>query len=270
MGQEASNPRTGSVIQVIGAGLPRTGTTSLALALSILLDGPVYDGGTQLWHGKPSDCADLISAFHKTPIKSAVDKEFVLKTLAKILNGYVATTDTPGAQFVPELLELYPDAKVICTVRDKDAWAKSIAQIGRAAASRTWLMSLILFPLPGLRHFIAYVSALRHGRWGELYVRAGDINGYSAAIYDRHIEWLESVVPDDKLVFYDVRDGWEPLCRALHVPVPEGLEFPKLNDAHRADEFAKAIVRKGLMAWAKICSVGMIIVGVGILVAGRR
>lgn len=269
MGQEYSKPRTGSMIQVIGAGLPRTGTTSLALALSILLDGPVYDGGTQLWHGKPSDCTDLISVLHKTPIKSAADKEFVLKTLEKILDGYVATTDTPGAQFVPELLELYPDAKVICTVRDKDAWGKSIAQIGRASSSRTWMLSLILLPLPGLRHFIAYVSALRHGRWGELYIRTGDSNGYSAAIYDRHIEWLKGVVPEEDLFFYDVRDGWEPLCSALQVPVPKDLEFPKLNDAHSADEFAKAIVRKGLMAWAKICSVGAVVVSMVILAAWR-
>lgn len=48
MGQEPSFPRVGDSIQVIGAGLPRTGTTSLALALHVLLDGPVYDGGTQL------------------------------------------------------------------------------------------------------------------------------------------------------------------------------------------------------------------------------
>lgn len=269
MGQEASHPRDGVSIQVIGAGLPRTGTTSLALALQILFDGPVYDGGTQLWHGKPSDCTALISVLQKTPIRSASDKQYILNTLKQIFHGYVATTDTPSAQFVPELLELWPDAKVICTVRDSDAWSRSIDQIVRASSTRSWFLRLVLFPLPGLRHFTTYVYALQHGRWGELYVRPGDdITEYTRAWYDRHTEWLKSVVPREKLLFYDVRAGWQPLCEALgkEIPRDEGgkiLEFPKLNDARSADDFAKQIVRKGLVAWAKIWG-SVLAMGVGL------
>jgi len=274
MGQEPSHPRDGASIQVIGAGLPRTGTTSLALALRILLDGTVYDGGTQLWHGKPSDCTDLISVLRKTPIKSADDKQYILRTLQNILSGYIATTDTPSAQFVPEILELWPDAMVICTVRDPDAWARSIDQIVKVSSTHTWFLLVALFPLPGLRYFTTYVHALQHGRWGELYVRPGDhISEYTRAWYDRHIEWLKTVVSEEKLVFFDVRDGWAPLCKALGKEVPrnekgEELEFPKLNDAHSADEFARQIVRKGLLAWCHIlgtCGV----VGVGLLVLRR-
>ncbi|KAF2826493.1 hypothetical protein CC86DRAFT_417678 [Ophiobolus disseminans] len=267
MGQEPSHPRNGASIEVIGAGLPRTGTTSLALALHILLDGPVYDGGTQLWHGKPSDCTDLISVLQKTPIKSSSDKEYILKTLKKIFGGYMATTDTPSAQFVPELLELWPDAKVICTTRDPDTWAKSIDRIVRASSTHSWFLLLVLFPLPGLRHFTSYVHALRHGRWGELYVRPGDdITEYTRAWYDRHTEWLKSVVPREKLIFYDVRDGWEPLCEALGKEVPRDnmgqvLKFPKLNDARSADEFAKQIMRKGFVAWGEILGACMLVSG---------
>ncbi|KAH7089973.1 NAD dependent epimerase/dehydratase [Paraphoma chrysanthemicola] len=254
MGQEPSLPRQGTQIKVIGAGLPRTGTTSLALALAILLDGPVYDGGMQLWHGKPGDCTDLIDVLRKTPIKSSADKASILKTLNKIMEGYIATTDTPGAQFVPELLELYPDAMVICTVRDPDEWAHSIRQIVRASVTRSFLLSLILLPLPGLRHFTSYTSALRNGRWGELYIRPGEgTSGASPlAWYERQIVWLKNVVPTKQLRFYDIRDGWEPLCKALDVPVPVGVEFPKLNDAKSADEFAKRVIRRGLLAWAAI------------------
>ncbi|KAF2025002.1 hypothetical protein EK21DRAFT_77511 [Setomelanomma holmii] len=140
MGQEPSFPCEGKQIKVFGAGLPRTGTTSLAFALSIRLDGPVYDGGTQLWHGKPSDCTDLINIFRKTPIKSPADKAFFLETLKKILDGYIAKTDKPGAQFVPELLELYPDALVICTVRGQEGWGHSIRQIERVSTTRSFLL----------------------------------------------------------------------------------------------------------------------------------
>ncbi|KAH3915180.1 hypothetical protein HBI56_014510 [Parastagonospora nodorum] len=251
MGQEPSQPRAGSSIQVIGAGLPRTGTTSLALALSILLAGPLYDRGAQIWHGRPSDYSDLIKMLHKTPMKSASDRRFILRTLRHILDGCIATTDTPGAQFVPELLEIWPDTKVICTIRDRKEWATSINQIGRASGSRSWMLSLVLLLLPGLRYFTTYVSALQHGRWGELYFRPGDANGYSAAIYERHIELLKSVIPEEKHVFYDVRDGREPLCGASAVRLPDDIPFPKLNDSKSADQIARAVVMKILKAWAK-------------------
>jgi hypothetical protein len=112
------------------------------------------------------------------------------------------------------------------------------------------------------------VSALQRGRWGELYSRPGNANGCSAAIYDRHIECLKSVVPEEKLVFYDARDGWEPLCRALAVRVPDDIPFPTLNDSKSADEFARVIVMKGLKAWAKICGAGAFTVG-GLCVGWR-
>lgn len=133
---------------------------------------------------------------------------------------------------------------------------------------------IALFPLPGLRYFTAYVYALQHGRWGELYVRPGDdVTEYTRAWYDRHTAWLESVVPREQLMYYDVRDGWGPLCEALGKDIPrdkngEVLEFPKLNDAQSADAFAKQIVRKGLMAWARIMTVCGVI-GVSISVARR-
>ncbi|KAH7073469.1 NAD dependent epimerase/dehydratase [Paraphoma chrysanthemicola] len=271
MGQEPSLPRQGTQIKVIGAGLPRTGTTSLALALAMLLGGPVYDGGTQLWHGKPGDCTDLIKVLRKTPIKSSADKEFILKTLERIMGGYIATTDTPGAQFVPELLELYPDAMVICTVRDPDEWAHSIKQIVRASVTRSFVLSLILLPLPGLRHFTSYTSALREGRWGELYIRPGEgTSGASPlAWYERHIMWLKKVVPTKQLVFYDIMDGWEPLCKALDVPVPVGVEFPKLNDAKSADEFAKRRIKRGVLAWATILGSCVVVAAILLLLLFR-
>ncbi|KAH3976938.1 hypothetical protein HBI70_033950 [Parastagonospora nodorum] len=182
---------------------------------------------------------------HKTPIKSASDRHFILRTLRNILDGYIATTDTPGAQFVPELLEIWPDAKVICTIRDRKEWATSINQIGRASGSRSWMLSLVLLPLPGLRYFSTYVSALQHGRWGELYFRPGDANGYSAAV-----------------------DGWEPLCGALAERVPDDIPFPKLNDSKSADQFARVVVMKGLKTWAKIVGAGAFTV-VGLCVGWR-
>ncbi|KAF2503252.1 hypothetical protein BU16DRAFT_34244 [Lophium mytilinum] len=249
MGQEASQPRPGTSLQVIGAGLSRTGTASLSQALEILLDAPVYHGGTQTCLGPPSHITSWIQILKHTPIRSLSDRAFVLRTLKSTLDGYAATTDTPGAQFVPELLELYPDAKVICTVRDPDEWAKSIGATSQQALQ--WYLRVVLLPLTTMRHFPAYLDALQAGRYGELYSRPGDANLYRRRVWDRHMEYLKKVVPEEKLVFFDVRDGWGPLCDALGVDVPE-TEFPNSNDGQAIEEFAKRQVLAGLVAWGWI------------------
>ncbi|KAK4504250.1 hypothetical protein PRZ48_005166 [Zasmidium cellare] len=122
MGAEASKPQPGAKLQVIGAGLPRTGTASFAAALSILLKGPVYHGGTQICvSGDPYHVKTWMDIISHMPYKSPADRTYVMKKLKEVTDGYVAVADTPHAQFVPELMELYPEAKVVCTVRDVDA-----------------------------------------------------------------------------------------------------------------------------------------------------
>ncbi|KAF2727452.1 hypothetical protein EJ04DRAFT_517238 [Polyplosphaeria fusca] len=259
MGQEASKPRPGTELRVIGAGLPRTGTASFSEALAILLDGPVYHGGTQIFNREPAHIKAWISCWEKTPIRNSKDHDHIMKNVEEIFDGYAATTDTPGAQFVPELLEKFPDAKVICTVRDPEAWVKSMD--ATANKSLLWFLWIILLPLPTVRHFPKYVDVLQRGRWSELYMPSGDPSTHSTAVYDRHIAWLKKVVPEDQLVFFDVRDGWGPLCQALNVKVPD-VPFPRINDAKAMDEFANKQMMDGLKAWAKILGVATALGGV--------
>jgi hypothetical protein len=63
MGQKASVPQPGARFQVIGAGLSRTGTASFSAALEILLDGPVYHGGTQITMGPPTEIKSWIQTW---------------------------------------------------------------------------------------------------------------------------------------------------------------------------------------------------------------
>jgi len=100
--------------------------------------------------------------------------------------------------------------------------------------------------------FRTYHDALDDGRVGELYFREGEPRRPTKAMYERHIEHLKKVVPKEKLFFYDVRDGWEPLCAILGVPVPKDVPFPKLNDAQAMEAFMKKSMQRGLMAWAGI------------------
>ncbi|KAG2411785.1 hypothetical protein HFD88_009341 [Aspergillus terreus] len=160
MGQQASTPQPGTKIQVIGAGLSRTGTASFSSALSILLEGLVYHGGTQVTMGPPSEIKSWMKILRHRLTREPRDREEALKLIAKNLDGYAAVTDAPCAQLIPELLELYPDAMVICTVRNPEAWAKSHKQLRNLATS--WFLRVVLLPLPGMRHFVKFLSLLRN------------------------------------------------------------------------------------------------------------
>ena len=121
--------------------------------------------------------------------------------MAGRLDGYAAITNAPASRLVPELMELYPDAKIICTVRDAKSWAKSLE--GASKAVTMWFLRFVLFPLPTLRFFVEYID-LQRDAWIRLY---GERELLTVQTYNRHIEWLKEIVPADRLVFFDVKDG---------------------------------------------------------------
>lgn len=112
MGAEASKPEPGREISVIGAGLPRTGTASLTAALSTLLKGPVFHGGTQVSQGPEKIVRTCTKLQLRVPSQTPDNQAAIKKYLSQLLDGYVACTDVPTNTYVKELLELYPDAKV--------------------------------------------------------------------------------------------------------------------------------------------------------------
>lgn len=248
MGNQASVPRPGTELQVIGAGLPRTGTASFSEALRILLQAPVYHGGTQCTMGSPDEMRSWIKILQLFPFKVDADRKAGLSLIRQRLDGYAAVTDAPATGLIPELLELYPDAKVICTVRDPSAWEKSM--VGVASASTKWFLRGVLLPLPTMRHFVDYINALRD-QWLYLY---GEIEPPTRISYNRHIEWLKENVPAHRLIFLEVKDGWEPLCKALGKDIPD-MPFPRINDSEAIDNFAAKTVTKGLIRWSALLAV---------------
>ncbi|KAL2839833.1 P-loop containing nucleoside triphosphate hydrolase protein [Aspergillus pseudoustus] len=251
MGQQPSTPQPGKQLRVIGAGLSRTGTASFSAALGLLLDGPVYHGGTQTTLGDPIEIKSWIRIIRLWLNPSPQDNESARSMMKDRLDGYVAVTDSPGGQFTPELLELYPDAIVICTVRDPHAWFKSMGQT--AGLATLWFLRVVLLPLPGMRHFTEYIKALT-AQWVRVYGK----DWPSVELYHQHIEWLKEVVPEERLVFFDVKEGWAPLCKALGKEIPADIPFPRLNDSAAIDRVAQYHVRRGLVRWAA----GLAVVGV--------
>lgn len=261
MGNEASKPKPGTPFRVIAAGQARTGTASMTEALSILLDGPVYHGGTQVVKGNPANVTAWIRILSRFPMKTETDREPVRETIRGLLDGYAAMADQPAAIFTPELLELYPDAMVICTVRDPDSWVRSMGHMADHATAR--FLRLFLLPLPSVRHFPAYIDAIRPC-FIHIY---GEREPFTTQTYHRHIEWLKNVVPEDKLVFFNVKDGWPPLCAALGVEVPD-VPFPKINDSEAVDKLSAELVAKGMKRWGVIFAVAVGVVSVGMYLGG--
>lgn len=256
MGQQASSPKPGAKLQVIGAGLPCTANTTLNRALEILLDGPVYHGGTQVCKGPESHMRSWIDIMERTsPTRGGAaddDEAFILRTLPRLLDGYVATTDGPGMCFVPELARLYPGALVVCLTRDLGPWVRSWEPM--ADGTMRWYLGALLLPLLApMRLLPRYMDALMAGRWREMYhLSEEEKRAPGPVVWRRHVENLRRAVPEDRLLFYDVKEGWGPLCKALGREVPKDVPFPEVNYDDGINEFAQREVMRAIGRWLAI------------------
>ena len=135
---------------------------------------------------------------------------------------------------------------MVCTVRDPDAWVRSMATVANAAT--LWFLHFVLFWLPGMRYFPTYIDLLRK-QWVKLYEMPEPATKKHWEVHwEVHVEYLKCVVPEDRLVFFDVKEGWEPLCKVLGKKVP-GMEFPRINEGWAIEELTKRFVAQGLVRW---------------------
>ena len=182
--------------------------------------------------------------------------------LTSELDGYVCIADPPGSLLVPELLGMYPDAKVLVTIREKKKWAVSMQAIRRLIIP-SWIATTLYFWVPVLRLMPAFWDTLpgifvaRHGQLME------DDLETLYRVYDAHHRWLEETVPREKLFYVDVKEGWGPMCEALGVEVPVGVEFPRLNESKDMEEMFKAFAVQGLIRWGMVVG-GLAVVGGGV------
>ncbi|KAK0625674.1 hypothetical protein DIS24_g10988 [Lasiodiplodia hormozganensis] len=293
--QHASPPGPADTtpFRVICAGLSRTGTVSLCTALSHLLNGPVFHGGMQMLHGgatrqrqllalcqldpspspsSPSSSSSSSSSPSGGPAGTALDRAHAQHLLAQLTQGYVAGADMPLNMYVGELCDLYPDAKVIVTTREKGAWVRSWGPV--AGLASTWYFKALFWPLPHVRRFPDIVVALgerMHGRGRDgrmvrrealypgMWEVRGDVEARFGAQYDGHAEYLRRVVPEERLRFFDVKDGWGPLCEILGVEVPD-VPLPHENDWESLQGSVRGLVVQAVVVWA------VIFAGVAVLV----
>jgi hypothetical protein len=234
-------------IKVIGAGLGRTGTLSLKVALEELGFSKCYHMTEVL--ARMNDARVWDAAVRGEP----VDWEALFR-------GYQATVDWPGCSFYQEFLRRYPDAKVVLTVRDPEKWYDSARQtiyyVRQAFPSWARLLN------PRMRHFIRMLDRLV---WVGTFQGRFEDKSFAIAVFNRHNEQVRRVVPPDRLLIYEVKEGWRPLCAFLGVPVPDGKPFPHVNDAV---EFRSRIQRVArivrTVGYSVVGIIALILVGLAI------
>lgn len=190
-------------LKVVGAGVGRTGTHSLKFALEQLLEGPCHHMVEII--GDPSQAVGWTDAVEGREVD-----------WAKLLSGYVAMVDWPGASFWREISAANPDALVLLSTRDPEAWYRS--------ASNTIFQPIERTP-PGLEAWFGTTMPKLFG------TRFSDDLGNPTAMMDafeRHNAEVRAGVPADRLLEWTVSEGWEPICERLGVPVPEE-PFPVTN-----------------------------------------
>lgn len=203
-------------MKVIGAGVGRTGTMSLKVALERLGFGPCFHGRHVLDHRE------------RLPLWLAASRGEPVD-LTRLFEGYGSTMDWPGAAFWRELADLYPDAKVILTVRDSTSWYESVAKtIYPMFGSHTDPRAMVAREIvPGLDVMTAFTRNLiwDAGIFGGRF----EDRAHAIAVYEAHNEEVARAVPPDRLLVCEADVGWERVCDFLGVPVPDE-PYPHLND----------------------------------------
>jgi hypothetical protein len=192
-------------LRVVGAGLGRTGTNSLKLALEQLLGAPCYHMIEVF--GRPDD----IPVWHRAA-------EGDMPDWRAFPSGYSATVDWPAASFWSELAAANPDAIVLLSIRDADEWWRS------AHATIFEVMRRPIPPDPVASAQLAMIDAVLRTR----FTAEWDDEEAAKRAYVAHNERVRDAVPRDRLVEWRPGDGWKPICDALDVAVPDD-PFPHVN-----------------------------------------
>jgi hypothetical protein len=194
-------------LKVVGAGLGRTGTNSLKLALEELLGGPCYH------------MFELIAHPQQVPLwEQALRGEKV--DWASLFEGYSATVDWPGCAFWRDLAAANPDAPVLLSTRESaQTWWASMEQTVVPA-----LQGPMLSDHPELMRGQEMVLELFRTRFTPDFAD----RGAAIAAYERHCDAVRREIPADRLIEWQPRDGWRPICSYLGLPVPD-TPFPHEN-----------------------------------------
>ena len=214
-------------MKVICAGWGRTGTRSLKYALEHLNSQPSYHMQNILLSKKDA------KKWHDSIFLH--DEEFDWEDIFK---GYGACLDFPSCNYYKELMDAYPDAKVILTVRDADSWIKSWNVLNNQILKSFTFRFLAKIPYSSFK--------LQKDIHNEMILGpSGAFEGAKSnqERMDKFDAWNKSVidyVPKERLLVYEVKEGWEPICNFLDKPIPD-MQFPYKNKTKNMGHMSRFI-----------------------------
>lgn len=218
------------MLDVIGAGFGRTGTASLKAALEHLGFGPCYHMFEVI--ARP----ERMSSWSAALDGQQVDWE-------NVFSGYQSTVDWPSTAFWRELTEAYPQAKVILTERDPEKWYDSTYNtLYQIALQMSGDGSAVPEDERGFAERI-FPTIDRMIWQGTFDGRFAD-REYAIDVFQRHNAQVKEAVPAERLLVYQLSEGWEPLCNFLGVDVPDE-DFPRVNDSASLPELARQARESG-------------------------
>lgn len=195
-------------MRVVGAGFGRTGTLSLKVALERL--------GVGRCHHMSEVFADPAQPELWRGVVAGERRDW-----DAVFAGFGATVDWPGCAFWRELMEHFPESIVLLTVRDPVAWHESVMN--------TIHPTLVAEPPSDApAHVRVHLAMARELVLERTFDGRLDDRDHAVAVFERHNEAVRRGVPAERLLEYEVREGWGPLCRALDVAPPDE-PFPRVN-----------------------------------------
>jgi len=195
-------------LTVIGSGFGRTGTMSIKLALEALGLGRCHHMGelyAQDWQ---------VPHWHAAARGEPVD-------WGSLLNGYGACIDWPSAHFWREIAAAFPDAKIIHTVRTPESWWESYSE-----TIMKFIDAGVTMPEGVVRDMSRWsVDVIGRQTFGSDFTdREAGIRAFNGRLAE-----VREAVPEDRLLVFEVSQGWQPLCDFLGLPIPDA-PFPRVND----------------------------------------
>jgi hypothetical protein len=207
-------------LKVVGAGFGRTGTLSLKNALEMLGFGPCY----HMMEVFPRP--EHVRMWHRLAFEKSVDWD-------ELFRGFQATVDWPSARWWREIAEHYPDAKVLLSLRDPEAWYKSMSETIYQPMKHT-------APVTAPELVRMQNEMVRKAILDETFDNRFEDKPHAIEVFKRHNQEVQDTIDAARLLVFDVREGWAPLCRFLEVPVPS-QSFPRLNDTASTQAMIKAM-----------------------------
>ncbi|MCA8901592.1 MAG: sulfotransferase family protein [Hyphomonas sp.] len=208
-------------LKVIGAGFGRTGTLSMKAALERL---------------------GYVKCHHMMEVFPSPDQVRMWDEIGQgkdpgwdtVFEGFEASVDFPSSSYWRELADYYPEAKVILTTRSFESWYKSASETIYPSSAKIpgWMKALV----PKVKTITRMVD---NTVWGRVFHGRFEDYEYARKVFEEHEAAVKATIPSERLLVFEPKQGWEPLCAFLGKDVPDE-PFPRVNDTA---EFKKRIAQ---------------------------